>query len=38
MIGDIEYEIVGSVETWNHLLPHKEILIKKLRKQKEGSL
>ena len=35
IIGDIEYEIVGSVDTWNHVLPHKEMLIRKLRK-KEG--
>lgn len=32
MINNIEYEIVGSVSTWNHVLPHKEILIQKLRK------
>ena len=32
LINDIEYEIVGSVSTWNHVLPHKEILLKKLRK------
>ena len=32
VINNIEYEIVGSVSTWNHVLPHKEILIRKLRK------
>lgn len=32
IINNIEYEIVGSVDTWNHVLPHKEILIRKLRK------
>lgn len=32
IINNIEYEIVGSVSTWNHVLPHKELLIKKLRK------
>ena len=35
IIDDIEYEIVGSVDTWNHVLPHKEILIRKLRKTEE---
>lgn len=37
LINEVEYEIVGSVDTWNHVLPHKEILIKKLRKN-EGVL
>ena len=32
VINNEKYEIVGSVSTWNHVLPHKEILIKKLRK------
>lgn len=33
IINNIEYEIVGSVENWNHsILPHKEMLIKKVRK------
>ncbi len=31
-INNIEYEIIGSVEHWNHLLRHKQMLIKKLRK------
>ena len=33
IINNVKYEIVGSVETWNHgVIPHKEMLIKKLRK------
>lgn len=36
MIDNIEYEIVGSVSTWNHVLPHKEILLRKLRKNDGG--
>lgn len=33
IINNIKYEIVGSVETWNHgVIPHKEMLIKRLRK------
>lgn len=31
-IQDEKYEIVGSVETWNHILPFKKITIKKQRK------
>lgn len=37
MINDTQYEIVGSIDTWNHVLPHKEILIQKLRKNEEIS-
>ena len=33
IINGIKYQIVGSVETWNHgVIPHKEMLIQKLRK------
>ena len=33
VINNIKYEIIGSVENWNHgILPHKEMLIKRLRK------
>ena len=33
IINNIKYEIVGSVEHWNHgILPHKEMLIQRLRK------
>lgn len=32
-INNQNYQIIGSVETWNHgVLPHKEMLIQKLRK------
>lgn len=32
-INNHKYEIIGSVETWNHgVLPHKEMLIQKFRK------
>lgn len=35
VINNIKYEIVGSVENWNHsIIPHKEMLIKRLRKEK----
>ncbi|WP_458456211.1 hypothetical protein [Methanobrevibacter sp.] len=34
-INDTKFEIVGSISTWNHVLPHKEILIKKQRKKVE---
>lgn len=34
VINNTKYEIIGSVENWNHILiPHKKILIKKLRKE-----
>lgn len=36
VINDIKYEIVGSVSTWNHVLPHKEVLLKKLRNNSRG--
>ncbi|WP_305555309.1 hypothetical protein [Methanobrevibacter sp. V74] len=32
-INDTNYEIIGSISTWNHVLPHKEMLIKKQRKK-----
>ena len=33
IINNIKYEIIGSVENWNHgILPHKEMLIQRLRK------
>lgn len=33
IINNIKYEIVGSVENWNHgVMPHKEMLIQRLRK------
>ena len=32
LINNIYYEIIGSVENWNHVLPHKQMLIKRLRK------
>ena len=34
-INDIKFEIIGSVDTWNHVLPHKEMLIQKQRKKVE---
>ena len=34
VIDGVKYEIVGSVENWNHgILPHKEMLVQKLRKK-----
>ena len=34
VINNIKYEIIGSVENWNHnIIPHKEMLIQRLRKQ-----
>ena len=32
IIKDNKYEIVGSVENWNHILPYQKITIKKQRK------
>ena len=33
IINNQKYEIIGSIENWNHgLIPHKEMLIQKLRK------
>ena len=33
IINNERYEMIGSVETWNHgLIPHKEITLKKHRK------
>lgn len=34
-IKDTKFEIIGSVENWNHILPHKEMLIQKQRKKVE---
>ena len=34
-INDTKFEIVGSISTWNHVLPHKEMLIQKQRKKAE---
>lgn len=37
VVNDIEYEIVGSPENWNHgLLPHKTVLLKRLRNDTRG--
>ena len=32
IINKDKFEIVGSVETWNHILPYKKITIRKQRK------
>lgn len=32
-INDTKFEIIGSVDNWNHVLPHKEMLIQKQRKK-----
>lgn len=32
-IQNEKFEIIGSVSTWNHVLPHKEILVRKQRKK-----
>ena len=32
-INNTKYEIIGSISTWNHVLPHKEMLIRKQRKK-----
>ena len=32
-INEEKFEIIGSISTWNHVLPHKEMLIKKQRKK-----
>ena len=34
-IEGTRYEIIGSVETWNHVIPHKRCTLKKHRKQEE---
>ena len=37
VINNIEYEIIGTPENWNHgLLPHKEVLLQKLRNDSRG--
>lgn len=33
IINNTKYEIVGSISNWNHVLPHKEMLIRKQRKK-----
>ena len=37
-IQDNEYEIIGSISTWNHTLPHKEMIIRKHRQNGDDSL
>lgn len=32
LINDTKFEIIGSISTWNHVIPHKEMLLKKIRK------
>lgn len=33
IIDGVRYELLGSIETWNHgLIPHKEITVQKYRK------
>ena len=37
VVNGIKYEIIGTPENWNHgLLPHKEILLQKLRNESRG--
>lgn len=36
VIDNSKYEIVGSVENWNHILPYQKITIKKQRKNFGG--
>lgn len=37
VVNDVKYEIIGTPENWNHgLLPHKEILLQKLRNESRG--
>lgn len=33
VIEDVKYSIMGSIETWNHVIPHKRAVLKKQRKQ-----
>lgn len=33
VIENVKYSIMGSVETWNHIIHHKRMMIKKQRKQ-----
>lgn len=36
VINGIKYEIIGAVENCNHgLIPHKEVIVKRQRKEKE---
>lgn len=34
-IEESQYEIIGSVETWNHIIPYQQITVKKLRNMVE---
>ncbi|MBQ2832327.1 hypothetical protein [Methanobrevibacter sp.] len=37
VVNNIKYEIIGTPENWNHgLLPHKEVLLQKLRNDSRG--
>lgn len=37
VVNDVEYEIIGTPENWNHgLLPHKEVLLQRLRNDSRG--
>lgn len=33
IIEDVKYSIMGSIETWNHIISHKRMMLKKQRKQ-----
>lgn len=33
VIENVKYSIMGSIETWNHVIPHKRAVLKKQRKQ-----
>ena len=33
IIENVKYSIMGSIETWNHIIPHKRMMLKKQRKQ-----
>lgn len=36
-VNNVDYEIIGTPENWNHgLLPHKTILLQKLRNNSRG--
>lgn len=38
VINNIKYEIIGTPENWNHgLLPHKTVLLQKLRNDSRGN-
>lgn len=39
IVDGIKYKIIGSVENWNHnVIPHKEMLIQRLRKEEGDTL